>query len=926
MSDTELWQAWRERGDAEAFTTLVERYLDMVYATARRILGNPHDAEDVAQDCFIALLKGRVAVQHPLGPWLHRVARNRALDKIKGESRRRQREQTFHDASALSGEPAVDDILEYVDAAIDALPTDQRAAVIGRFLEGKTNQALGDALGVGESTIRHRIGKGVEGVRATLKERGIITTAAALGALLENNLATAAPVALKAAIGKFALAMPAPMPLGRAMRIGRGALIVGVVATVVGLLFAANAVLDTREPAAQIKETTGKLPAAVYATFEAPPFGEPVSTNAKDRQNAVSTEAVTPSAAAPDPDIPEWEERTSTVSGTVYDERGHPLPGAIVTVVSHGASYSFRDTEVFSGVTDANGSYTIAGVRHQKTYQVYRTTHGAGKQPKFSGLVNLDPPELSPFLQVWVSAQGYVTKGEQNVPHDAGGTKDGIDFTLSPGVTVRGRILWPDGQPVVQAAVIPSTLQDPTGRFVRGAIDFCSTDADGQYLFGVQQEGAVGFVVVAPNGHAALFTGVPANSQEVPELTMPPMSALKGTIHRADGTPVVHAFVTISGRYGLVDKPDFARQVESSSAAEIASAYIENTYSDESGNFVFPTLAAAPDSVFTVYAPLPTDDGQSEKLLTHHVGVLASGESKHLDIVLPGAVEAMRLSVSVVGELSGEPLPSTSVQVLNAASQFKTSLSPDHREPYYPVERNLAEPGTYVLWPQYNNRGWTDERAVYGQEVTWEPGTVKSITFRIPDPFTLSVRVVDPDGNPIADADVECVGDGAAFITRKSDNEGKLRWSGFAPNAPAWFQVSKVGYSTDETESITGEPAGDYPDQTILLYPTGGVEGRLVDGAGAPVANRRVEVRFEADDATWLERQEPKKVRTAYVETDDEGGFVWLDGIPAVPGSLSVGVYEAYKLVIQTKPVPFEAEAGAVLQVGDMVLQALEEP
>src|SRR5690606_38774671 len=107
--------------------------------------------------------------------------------------------------------------------------------------------------------------------------------------------------------------------------------------------------------------------------------------------------------------------------------------------------------------------------------------------------------------------------------------------------------------------------------------------------------------------------------------------------------------------------------------------------------FAFPALAAAPDSVFTIYAPLPTDDGKSEKLLTHHVGALVSGESKSLDIVLPGRVEAMRLSVSVVGELSGEPLPSTSVQVLNEATQFKTSLSPGFEEPYYPVGRNLTE-------------------------------------------------------------------------------------------------------------------------------------------------------------------------------------------------------------------------------------------
>ena len=52
----------------------------MVYATCKRILGNATEAEDVAQECFVELLRGRANVQSSLAPWLYTVAIRRARD------------------------------------------------------------------------------------------------------------------------------------------------------------------------------------------------------------------------------------------------------------------------------------------------------------------------------------------------------------------------------------------------------------------------------------------------------------------------------------------------------------------------------------------------------------------------------------------------------------------------------------------------------------------------------------------------------------------------------------------------------------------------------------------------------------------------------------------------------------------------------
>ena len=67
----------------------------MVYSTCHRVLHNASDAEEVAQDCFEALASGRAKPTAALGPWLHRVATNRALKRLSSDKHRRAREKAY---------------------------------------------------------------------------------------------------------------------------------------------------------------------------------------------------------------------------------------------------------------------------------------------------------------------------------------------------------------------------------------------------------------------------------------------------------------------------------------------------------------------------------------------------------------------------------------------------------------------------------------------------------------------------------------------------------------------------------------------------------------------------------------------------------------------------------------------------------------
>ena len=153
-TDRMLLQRWVSSRDAEAFKELSKRYAQMVYATCRRILGDASEAEDLTQDCFVAPMGGGRKPGDYLGPWLHRVATNLARKRIRGEQRRRRREEKQGLHGAAEETPATD-LMGVVDEAIAQLGEPQRRAVIAYYLEDRTYEEIADAAGVTRQGAAH---------------------------------------------------------------------------------------------------------------------------------------------------------------------------------------------------------------------------------------------------------------------------------------------------------------------------------------------------------------------------------------------------------------------------------------------------------------------------------------------------------------------------------------------------------------------------------------------------------------------------------------------------------------------------------------------------------------------------------------------------------------------------------------------------
>lgn len=166
---------------------VVREHADRVYRLAYRLTGNSHDAEDLTQETFIRVFRS-LASYRPgtFEGWLHRITTNLFLDMARRRSRLRM-EGLPEDTDRLAGDdPSPEQVYSdtHLDpdlqAALDELPPEFRAAVVLCDVEGLSYEEIGATLGVKLGTVRSRIHRGRQALRAALeKRRGLTREASA---------------------------------------------------------------------------------------------------------------------------------------------------------------------------------------------------------------------------------------------------------------------------------------------------------------------------------------------------------------------------------------------------------------------------------------------------------------------------------------------------------------------------------------------------------------------------------------------------------------------------------------------------------------------------------------------------------------------------------------------------------------------------
>jgi RNA polymerase sigma-70 factor (ECF subfamily) len=170
--------------DAQAWTPpsweeIVSTHSARVYRLAYRLTGNQHDAEDLTQEVFVRVFRS-LSTYTPgtFEGWLHRITTNLFLDQARRKTRIRFDALAEDAESRIPGrEPGPEQSFELnnldldVQAALEELPPDFRAAVVLCDLEGLSYDEVAEALGVKLGTVRSRIHRGRTMLREKLAHR-----------------------------------------------------------------------------------------------------------------------------------------------------------------------------------------------------------------------------------------------------------------------------------------------------------------------------------------------------------------------------------------------------------------------------------------------------------------------------------------------------------------------------------------------------------------------------------------------------------------------------------------------------------------------------------------------------------------------------------------------------------------------------------
>jgi RNA polymerase sigma-70 factor (ECF subfamily) len=175
-----------QAGDQDAFAACVNGYCGRLLVVTRRILENEEDARDAVQDAFLSAFQavGRFEGRSGLGTWLHRIAVNAALGRLR--SRRRSPENSIEDLLPHFGDgehqldPPVpwketspmiveqQESRELVRRCINQLPETYRTVLVLRDIEELDTQETAEMLGTSPGIVKTRVHRARQALRTLL--------------------------------------------------------------------------------------------------------------------------------------------------------------------------------------------------------------------------------------------------------------------------------------------------------------------------------------------------------------------------------------------------------------------------------------------------------------------------------------------------------------------------------------------------------------------------------------------------------------------------------------------------------------------------------------------------------------------------------------------------------------------------------------
>lgn len=480
-----------------------------------RSLLDEGEVDDALQDAALAALELDPPPRQA-GPWLRGLLRNMAMMRRRSQARRRARERAVarpvvdagSDPAAITAQA---ELMQQVATAVRELDEPFRTVVVLRFWRGMLPEAIAAELGVPRNTVRSRLQRGIERLRARLdrthgSRRG---WTAPLGAMLGWH--SAAPTATATAT----MTLIAGMLMNTKLLLTAGVLLVAAVAIPWSLAPA--------HPAAPPMASAAQAPGAAIADASEPPVQRvelPTSSAAKANAIAADEGPFDPSPVHVEPWAPDL---------LVVDEDDNPVADASV--------------EVFAGLKverSADVRQRHGGPRH--AYQ------GHAPEPSLTVRTDTDG-RARPVLEIenysFAAHKDGVGQSREEICWHTRTTC--LKLVLCGTTTLRGTVLRADGLPAAGAEVTAGPSWSPSTQLPATPVQ---SDADGRFELQLRGRGtwSVGARLAGIRTfgeHVLVRDATPADVV----LVFPGAYTISGTVVDAAAQPVAHATVSLWREY-----------------------------------------------------------------------------------------------------------------------------------------------------------------------------------------------------------------------------------------------------------------------------------------------------------------------------------------------------------------------------------------
>jgi len=601
LSEDELLQRLLAHGDESAFEAIVLRHGPMVWGVCRRLLRDPHDAEDAFQATLLILLRKGGALRDPSGisPWLYGVAHRVALRARANATRRREQERgaAKSEAIASDGDSDLDRLRLVLDEEIRRLPEKYLRPVVLCYLEGLTYQEAADRLNRTPATIKGRLARARERLRSRLTRRGLGSVLGLVGIDSFSETASAAvPPALVDATTKL---LRHTSTLGSISKVTASATIMTLVDGVINAMRVSRIKVATLA----LMVITATTLITLACAFAQNSSENPGAIAGRPKTSAHPDEIKAPVSSDP----AKTGQPGRTLEIRVIDKRsGRAIPEVPLKI-----AVESQKREV---TTDSSGRYLLTLPEAEPdSFWIHANKEG--------------------FVPTWVGWSNLVDSIRFSLPK-------AVDLPLEPGTKIGGLI------------------QDPTGRPIEGALVYLLTSGSFDLNGGIARPSLTNYPIKTDAEGRWVCNFVPANFDRLwfrlkhPDYVSDTSVSREGprtsALRDLSSVMVMEPGVPVSGK--VVDRDD--RPIAAATVMQgILPQGIETplTKTDGQGHFSFPHVAPG-DLVLTARA-----SGHARELRQVRVKAGMSPVEFHLD---PGRDVRGR-----VVDQAGKPLADASVDV-----------------------------------------------------------------------------------------------------------------------------------------------------------------------------------------------------------------------------------------------------------------------